>query len=210
MLEHALDDLEAMPPSSVEYRVKALKEITDVIYRLTAVRKTLAALRASFEYNTAALKQLNDTLRTLNTQILGLGGELGGAGFPGFGAGCGAPLWRIVPPYVATQGTVLGRDGRDRLAEDHARARRLAEALAEFAPAAIDLGQVETNMVFVHTEAVGIEPLDAIDRLAALGVGAVPVPGAVRMVTHVDVDDDGIGLAIDAWRAVVEGAKELP
>ena len=110
---------------------------------------------------------------------------------------------------MAAAGLVALETGRDRLAEDHARARRLAEALAELAPAAIDLSQVETNMVFVHTEAVGIEPLDAIDRLAALGVGAVPVPGAVRMVTHVDVDDDGIALAIDAWRSVVAGAKEL-
>ncbi len=110
---------------------------------------------------------------------------------------------------MAAAGLVALETGRERLAEDHARARRLAEALAEFAPAAIDLGQVETNMVFVHTEAVGIEPLDAIDRLAALGVGAVPVPGAVRMVTHVDVDDDGIGVAIDAWRSVVGGTKEL-
>ena len=111
---------------------------------------------------------------------------------------------------MAAAGLVALETGRDRLVEDHARARRLAEALAELVPAAIDLDQVETNMVFVHTEAMGIEPLDAIDRLAALGVGAVPVPRAVRMVTHVDVDDDGIGLAIDAWRSVVAGAKELP
>ena len=44
--------------------------------------------------------------------------------------------------------------------------------------------------------------LEAIDRLAALGVGAVPVPGALRMVTHVDVDDEGLAHAIDAWRSV--------
>jgi threonine aldolase len=111
---------------------------------------------------------------------------------------------------MAAAGLVALETGRDRLVEDHARARRLAEALAELAPATIDLDQVDTNMVFVHTEAMGIEPLDAIDRLAALGVGAVPVPGAVRMVTHVDVDDGGIGLAIDAWRSVVADAKELP
>jgi threonine aldolase len=63
-------------------------------------------------------------------------------------------------------------------------------------------------MVFVHTEAVGLDVLDTIGRLAALGVGAVPVPGAVRMVTHVDVDDEGIGTAIDAWRSVVTSAAK--
>jgi threonine aldolase len=109
---------------------------------------------------------------------------------------------------VAAAGLVALDEGRARIPEDHARARRLAEALAEIAPGAVDPDMVETNMVFVHTEAVGLEPLDAIGRLAALGVGAVPVPGAVRMVTHVDVDDDGIATAIDAWRSVVGSAAK--
>jgi Arc/MetJ family transcription regulator len=48
-----------------------------------------------------------------------------------------------------------------------------------------------------------------LDRLGAAGVGAVPVPGGVRMVTHVDVDDEGIATAIDAWRSIAaEAAKE--
>ena len=33
-----------------------------------------------------------------------------------------------------------------------------------------------------------------------LGVGATFVSGKVRMVTHLDVDDDGLALALDAWR----------
>ena len=109
---------------------------------------------------------------------------------------------------IAAAGLVALEDGRERIPEDHARARRLAEALAEIAPGAVDPDMVETNIVFVHTEAVGLEPLDAIGRLAALGVGAVPVPGAVRMVTHLDVDDDGIATAIDAWRSVVGSAAK--
>jgi threonine aldolase len=109
---------------------------------------------------------------------------------------------------IAAAGLVALDEGRERIPEDHARARRLAEALAEIVPGAVDPDMVETNMVFVHTEAVGLEPLDAIGRLAALGVGAVPVPGAVRMVTHVDVDDDGIATAIDAWRSVVGNAAK--
>jgi threonine aldolase len=109
---------------------------------------------------------------------------------------------------VAAAGLIALDEGRARIPDDHARARRLAQALAEIAPSAVDPETVETNMVFVHTEAVGLEPLDAVGRLAALGVGAVPVPGAVRMVTHVDVDDDGIGTAIDAWRSVVTSAAK--
>jgi len=50
---------------------------------------------------------------------------------------------------------------------------------------------------------MGVAPADAIDRLAALGVGAVPIPEGVRCVTHVDVDDAGLAVAIDAWRSVL-------
>jgi threonine aldolase len=64
-------------------------------------------------------------------------------------------------------------------------------------------------MVFVDTEAVGLRAAEVLDRLAAAGVGAVPVPTGVRMVTHVDVDDEGIAIAIEAWRAIAaDAAKE--
>ena len=111
---------------------------------------------------------------------------------------------------MAAAGLVALEEGRGRLADDHVRASRLAESLAAIVPGAVDLDMVETNMVFVHTEAMGLDALETIERLAALGVGAVPVTGAVRMVTHVDVDDDGIGYAIDAWRSVVAGAAKEP
>jgi threonine aldolase len=111
---------------------------------------------------------------------------------------------------MAAAGLIALDEGRARIVDDHARARRLAEAIAEILPGGVDLDMVETNMVFVHTEAMGLDALETIERLAALGVGVVPVTGAVRMVTHVDVDDDGIGYAIDAWRSVVAGAAKEP
>jgi threonine aldolase len=105
---------------------------------------------------------------------------------------------------IAAAGLVALEQGRERLVEDHARARRLAEAIDELAPGAVDLPNVVTNMVFVDTEVIGLTALEVIERLAALGVGAVPIgPAAIRMVTHVDVDDDAITSAIDAWRAIV-------
>jgi threonine aldolase len=110
---------------------------------------------------------------------------------------------------VAAAGLIALEEGPKRLHEDHARARRLAEGLAELMPRAHDPAGVETNMVYVDTEAMGLRPLEAIERLAALGVGATFVSGKVRLVTHVDVDDEGIGLALDAWRSVAaEATKE--
>jgi threonine aldolase len=109
---------------------------------------------------------------------------------------------------VAAAGLVALEQGRSRLHEDHARARRLVEGLEEILPGSVDPGQVETNMVFVDTEAVGLGALETIERLRALGVGAT-FTGKVRMVTHLDVDDDGIAAALDAWRSIAaDAAKE--
>jgi threonine aldolase len=110
---------------------------------------------------------------------------------------------------MAAAGLVALDTGRERLVEDHARARRLAEAVADLLPGSVALDRVVTNMVFVDTDAVGLRSAEVLEWLAASGVGAVPVPGGVRMVTHVDVGDEGIATAIDAWRSIAaEAAKE--
>jgi threonine aldolase len=110
---------------------------------------------------------------------------------------------------MAAAGLIALETGRERLVEDHARARRLGEAVEALLPGSVALDRVVTNMVFVDTDAVGLRSGDVLDRLAAAGVGAVPVPQGVRMVTHVDVDDEGIGVAIDAWRSIAaDAAKE--
>ena len=100
---------------------------------------------------------------------------------------------------TAAAGIVALERGPERLHEDHERARRLAEGVAERFPGSVDLARVETNMVFVDTEAAGLGLLDTVSRLEALGVGVTHGTGKVRMVTHVDVDDDGVALALDAW-----------
>jgi threonine aldolase len=103
---------------------------------------------------------------------------------------------------VAAAGILALREGPERLREDHERARRLAEEVGSLLPGAVDLAQVETNMVFVDTEAVGLPLLETLERLAALGVGVTHSGGKVRMVTHVDVDDDDVAFALEAWRAI--------
>jgi threonine aldolase len=109
---------------------------------------------------------------------------------------------------VAAAGLVALEDGPTRLHEDHIRAHRLAEGVAEAMPGALDPAAVETNMVYVDTEAVGMGPLDAIARLREQRVGATFVSGKVRMVTHVDVTDRDIEAAIAAWRTVARAARK--
>ena len=86
----------------------------------------------------------------------------------------------------------------DRLADDHARARRLAEGW-EAAGLPVDLDQVETNFVQVDVGALGLDQADALARLRDAGVGLSSTihPAIVRAVTHLDVDDDAIDRAIE-------------
>ncbi|MCI0633790.1 MAG: beta-eliminating lyase-related protein [Actinobacteria bacterium] len=108
---------------------------------------------------------------------------------------------------LAAAGLVALEEGPGRLHEDHVRARRLAEGLAELAPGSVDLEMVETNMVFVDTSVMGLEPFEAAQRLAEEGVGCTISPPKVRMVTHVDVSDPDVETALAAWRTISPAAR---
>jgi threonine aldolase len=101
---------------------------------------------------------------------------------------------------IAAAGLVALRTMVDRLAEDHDRARRLAQAVAERWPGAgCDPARVPTNMViFRHPDPTGL-----LEELRAEGVLAGTIaPGIVRLVTHHDVDDAGLARAIKALSSV--------
>jgi threonine aldolase len=80
----------------------------------------------------------------------------------------------------------------DRLADDHARAKRLAEGIG------IDPATVETNFVPIPDEP-GLQ-----ERLAEAGVlvGGLR-PGWLRAVTHLDVSDEDVGQAIERMQEVL-------
>jgi threonine aldolase len=83
-----------------------------------------------------------------------------------------------------------------RLADDHARARGLAQALDD-AGVPVDLAQVETNFVQIDVARFGLERAEALARLADSGVGLSTTihPTVMRAVTHLDVTDDDIAHA---------------
>ena len=84
----------------------------------------------------------------------------------------------------------------ERLADDHARARSLAEAL-HGAGLPVDLEQVETNFVQIDLAPLGLDVPEALTRLQAADVGLSTTPhaGVLRAVTHLDVTDEDIALA---------------
>src|SRR3954466_1403822 len=95
----------------------------------------------------------------------------------------------------------------DRTADDHARARRLAEGLAG-SGVNVDLDQVETNFVQID---VGPDRAGAIARMKEEGVlvSTTVHPTVVRAVTHLDVDDDDIETAVSAITAALTRTAAL-
>jgi threonine aldolase len=99
---------------------------------------------------------------------------------------------------VAAAGVYALEHHVDRLADDHARARRLAEGW-HAAGLPVDLEQVETNFVQLDAGALGLARDEALARLRDAGVGLSSTihPTVLRAVTHLDVDDEAIGRAIE-------------
>jgi threonine aldolase len=92
----------------------------------------------------------------------------------------------------------------DRLAEDHANARALAETVAAAVPGSVEVAAVQTNMVLLDAEAFGADGPGLVERLAGLGVLAADTdPGRVRLVFSYEVSADD---AERAAKAVVAAA----
>jgi threonine aldolase len=103
---------------------------------------------------------------------------------------------------LAAAGIVALETMVERLAEDHAHARRLAEGLTTLPGLRVDLATVETNIVrFQMTSA---------ERATELVTGCLARkvkvhhagPAAIRCVTHKDVDAEDIDRALDAFREI--------
>ncbi|NJC69740.1 aminotransferase class I/II-fold pyridoxal phosphate-dependent enzyme [Planosporangium thailandense] len=103
---------------------------------------------------------------------------------------------------LAAAGQYALRHHIARLADDHARAARLASALAPFG--VVDVEAVRTNLVPLDLTK---SPVDALALGAAARDAGVLVsvmgPHSARLVTHLDVDDAGIDRAIEVLTRVL-------
>jgi threonine aldolase len=88
----------------------------------------------------------------------------------------------------------------ERLADDHARARRLAAGLAD-AGLPVDVDQVETNFVQLDVGALGLPRNEALDRMRdreGILLSTTVHPTVLRAVTHLDIADEDVDEAIEA------------
>lgn len=99
---------------------------------------------------------------------------------------------------IAEAGIVALGYQLDRLATDHASARRLAEGLSGLEELSIDLEAVQTNMVFVACNPELQESLKAYLQERGILIGGY---GNLRLVTHLDVDPNDIPIVIAAFKA---------
>ena len=102
---------------------------------------------------------------------------------------------------LAAAGIVALEQMVDRLAEDHANARRLAEGLAKTQGLRVDLASVETNIVIVRVDRGPAATEELVKGCAARKVKVHAMgPAAIRCVTHKDVDAEDISRALQAFR----------
>jgi threonine aldolase len=91
---------------------------------------------------------------------------------------------------------------RDRIAEDHRRARELAQGLEGLS--GVEASAPETNVVMIDVAGTGRSVGEVLEALAAREVLLVPFgPTRMRAVLHLDVDDAGVGRAVEAFREVL-------
>jgi len=91
----------------------------------------------------------------------------------------------------------------DRLKEDHARARRLAEAIYDLPGITLNPAEVETNIIVFYFNHPKITIPELLNKLREKGILALGVFGGVRLVTHKDVDDEDVERAIKAFREIL-------
>lgn len=105
---------------------------------------------------------------------------------------------------IAAAGVVALDTMVDRLAEDHAHARTLAEALAELPGVEVDLDRVQTNMVYAGMDdAAGVAAACRERGLLALATG----PRSMRFVTHHGIDSSAIQKSISLLSEVLDGRR---
>jgi threonine aldolase len=95
----------------------------------------------------------------------------------------------------------------DRLADDHARAKTLAQRLAEIDGVEVNPDDTETNIVLAR---VG-DANEMCSQLAARGILALAMdPTSVRFVTHLDIADHDIDRAVEAVAAIAGQGQLAP
>ena len=99
---------------------------------------------------------------------------------------------------LAAAGIVALTEMVDRLVDDHANARKLAEGLSEMPGITIDPTQIKTNIVFFDVTHERVAADELVKQLDAAGIRMLSTsPGKVRAVTHYHISEEDIDLTLE-------------
>lgn len=108
---------------------------------------------------------------------------------------------------IAAAGIVALESMIDRLADDHANARLLAEGLAEMPGVEVDLERVQTNIVMIGLTAADADYDTVQTGLAEAGLLVSRIsPRRFRAVTHYGIEREDITAALSTFGQVVAAA----
>jgi threonine aldolase len=107
---------------------------------------------------------------------------------------------------LAAAGIVALEEMVERLAEDHANARRLAEGIAQIEGLAVDLGAVQTNILYFDLVTDKVDVQTFLTRLVEKGIKLLCIGGArrFRVVTHYGIEPEDIDVTLAAMREALE------
>jgi len=95
--------------------------------------------------------------------------------------------------HLAAAGIIALNDLVDRLKEDHANARKLAEGLSGLKGMVIDLELIKTNIIFFSLKHPSLSPESFMDGLEAKGIKILMIhPGIFRAVLHREISNSQI------------------
>lgn len=99
---------------------------------------------------------------------------------------------------LAAAGLYALENNRERLSDDHARARALAAELEGVAGLQVDLESVQSNMIYLRTES----PASGfVEKAAARGVDFLALGSdLVRLVTHLHITDQDIDKTVNVFK----------
>jgi threonine aldolase len=100
---------------------------------------------------------------------------------------------------LAAPGIIALTSMKQRLGEDHRRAKRLALAIAGRPGVALDPATIESNILIFGFSHSRLSCAGFLDELAKRRVLALAIAGGVRFVTHKDIDDEDVDRAVAAF-----------
>jgi threonine aldolase len=105
--------------------------------------------------------------------------------------------------FLAAAGLYALENNIERLAEDHANARRLAEGLVEIPGISLAIEIVETNMVYFDASGCGLTSEEIVSRCSEQGVRLL-FEGfqTLRLVTHLDVSSEDVEKVLQVMREI--------